>query len=156
VLSPRSKRVIGVGLLVGVGLFFGVAYLLRDTDGPPELDLHYPGSVVIGRSETRVTLGSNASAEEIVAFYRQEVAARGFRMGGGMAGIPTTVELFACAWHLDDKVLRLAFLDKNALERRGQPFPGDHLTPYRWSVLEGTVNDADRPCDILLEGDPPP
>jgi hypothetical protein len=152
----RRRAMAGIGLLVAVAIVIGVAFLLRDMDSPPELDLHYPGSVEIERSDTRVTLGSNASAAEIAAFYRQEVAALGFQFGGGTAFIPTTVELFACAWHDDDQILRLAFLDREAIERRGQSFPGDYRTVYRWSAIPATADVLPRPCSIILEGDPQP
>jgi hypothetical protein len=152
-----------VARIAGMVILLIAAWLIlrpasqRDRFG---LDILYPGSTVImreeGSSSTRLMVRSNASTDEVLTWYRAELDHRGFRYAGS-ARTPLTTEQFACSWQDDERILRLAFMDLNTL---GSDFLDAHLdgatTLYRWSVLDRQGPGSDRPCNILLEGDPVP
>jgi hypothetical protein len=157
----RSKLVWVVVVLAGV-LVVGAWAVIRGDPvrSRPEIDLVYPGSTEVLRQETatatRLMLSSDASSDQILAFYRSNLEGRGFGFAGG-ANVPSTTEDFACAWQNGGHIVRLAFMDLDALDPE---FVVQHMTGkatlYRWSVIEGEVLSSPRPCNILLEGDPVP
>lgn len=108
----------------------------------PEVALEYPGSEEVnsGGGEGRMTLdgpqsafawrwlGTEATYEDVERFYAEELASRGWSDGGGSSGIRTTSEFSARAWHKDDAMFRLAFLDPEAFADQ-EPF-SRHQTVY--------------------------
>jgi hypothetical protein len=126
-LKPTRVALVVVSILVVVAAVdITVArFSVTDTDRlaeRPEASLFYPGSVVLegngghngtafAHAEIFRILGSQGSMEEILEFYNSELASRGWETGGGSSGIRSTGETKVCAWHTDQLVLRLGFLE---------------------------------------------
>ncbi len=64
--------------------------------------------------------GVNASWDEIVAFFDNELTRRGWEPGGGSSGLRSTGERAVEAWHFGDRILRLGNLRKAPVENAGQ------------------------------------
>jgi len=89
----------------------------------PEYHLYYPGSTLIGqgtkdaetgpsgysRANAGATLGTDATADEVVAFYTREIAARGWQVSD-IDGVGTTSDLAAYGWRKGHVAFRVAIL----------------------------------------------
>jgi hypothetical protein len=157
--GPRPASVLLVGLLLAPLLAGcltrtsgGTAITRRqDLQKLPEERLVYPGSVVIGSGGADLdrfvaaspnpafsghVLGVNASADEVLDFYRRELPARGWQESG-VDSIAGTAEVRALGWRKENLVFRVAILRKNDPRN---PDAGDaFVTAY----------------DIAVQADPP-
>jgi hypothetical protein len=98
-----------------------------------EGQLLYPDTEVIRRSDEsgfRVLARVDATPEEILAWYQDELERLGFLDGAGAASARTSVESYACAWHREGTAVRLSFLDRRVV--LPELFDGESSTVYRW------------------------
>ncbi len=128
---PRLVRL--AALAVFAAAVFAVVASVRQSDQErlaalAEFSLFYPGSVVIREGGSGAAGGypadkwrrlrTDASTESVLAFYLAELTKAGWATGGGSAGARTTSETKACAWHTDDRILRLSFWDMDKFVKR--------------------------------------
>lgn len=94
-----------------------------------------PGKNLVGR---RVYFGSNASEDEIKAFYSTLLDGRqGWVPDGSTSGLMTTAEIDACTWHSSDLTFRLGLRNMRGWRElraadRGWP------TVFSIEVLDGS------------------
>lgn len=127
-LRPLAREnLVRLGALVLVGLFLA-AILGCEASGQhrlaqlPEAQLYYPGSETLGdggrdggwtiigttNPSWRVILGTDASVEEVLAFYETELADRNWERGSQSR---TTSEIVAHSWSRDGTRVRIGFKD---------------------------------------------
>jgi hypothetical protein len=118
----------------------------------PEASLVYPGSTVLREGGYDATteavagiwrqLATTASMDEILAFYRAELAAAGWETGGGCCVFSALHERQTCAWHRSDVVLRLSFWN---MEQFAERYPDDaaNATVYEVRLMDhGSTSNA--------------
>jgi hypothetical protein len=121
-----TRRALVVSILIAALAGFATALWWRvaegdvaDLNGLPESALSYPGSTLTqtgsrnGSTESSAALFrvwvSAGNVENVVGFYRTELARRGWTEGAGASVIPTVSELRVCGWNKDGVRLRLSF-----------------------------------------------
>lgn len=80
-------------------------------------------------------LGTNASEDEVLAFYRTELAAHGLSPGGASAATGIRREGQVCAWHTPDFVFRLSFWKLDEWRSR-YPDEPPYSTVYEVRLLD--------------------
>jgi hypothetical protein len=117
-LRPRLLRLTALAALFPIAIAVLVVawprLIVSDQDRlsqRPEASLYYPGSVLISRGGSGATvagapairrqLGTDSSLDEVLTFYRRELAATGWETGGGSSAATGTDESQACAWHTE-------------------------------------------------------
>lgn len=112
----------------------------------PEFSLFFPGSVVVEQggsgtgfmnptAHTWRMLGTTASADEVLTFYRDALMERGWELGGGgVMAIDRPRETKACGWHTNETTLRLGFRD---IDEYRKVYPGNagYATVYELGLF---------------------
>jgi hypothetical protein len=111
----------------------------------PEASLFFPGSILLREGGHGATTGSVAETwrqlatertmDDVLAFYRRELAALGWKTGGGSSAGLVTNESQACVWHTDDVVLRVSFLKMDEF-RKQYPSDPEHATVYELRLID--------------------
>ena len=127
----------------------------------PEASLAYPGSMFIRGGSRDATseapaavsqqYGSDASVEEILAFYTAEMTHRGFATGADGSITRSLEEFRVCGWHRDDVVVRVSWWD---IGRYAQMVPdaARFSTVYEVRLLR---RKADPTVQLLCTDAPP-
>lgn len=164
----RTRIVVGRWLLVALiltvfGLLcaFGIRAWSERNPTPQdrlwaseEASLYAPGSTLLrsgGRGPTfessalvHLQLATEASADYVLAFYVQELAARGWLTGGGSSVIGVDFESQVCAWHDGSRILRLSFWRQ---DRWQEAYPDDpHVTVYEIALIGRTRSRTEPAC----------
>ena len=157
-----SARLLVLGTIVVAGFVIVSNWPKSDLDrlrATPAAALIFPGSTVISEkgidsgtsfayrqvATLNRILGSSASLETVLAFYRQEMQDAGWATGGGSTIIMSgDFELQACAWHTPGLVLRLGFSDPN-LWAKSHP-EGAYPTIYTIALYQESPKSNDVPC----------
>lgn len=118
-----------------------------------EASLYYPGSVLLesGGNESGVshsaqiqrTLGTQASIDDVVAFYDGELIAKGWDTGGSSM-TPGRDESKVCSWHTTDFTLLLTF--RNLDEYPHPPSDHEFATVYDFTIFDHGSLDGYRAC----------
>ena len=88
---------------------------------------------------------TEASPDAVLAFYRPELAALGWKVGGGSSAIPGRHESKACGWFTNDFVFRLSFWKSDKFV---QQYPGDapHTTVYELRLIGHGLASSNLAC----------
>jgi hypothetical protein len=101
-------------------------------------------------------LATSAPMEEVLAFYRAELAGAGWETGGGSSTLSTLHERQTCAWHRSDLIVRLSFWNMEQFAER-YPNEGTYSTVYDLSLIDhGSTYNEDDCTRGLLEYLPSP
>lgn len=114
--------------------------------------MYYPGSTLIGqggkdaengpvfysRASAGGTAGTNATIEDVFAFYDRELTTRGWRLSTADTAVGTS-DLRAYAWRKGSVIFRLAFLRKGDPRN---PSTGDSFTtPFDFALIADDPRD---------------
>lgn len=148
-IGPRQI----IGLLVAVVGIAALALVLAPRQSEteqlsalPEASLIYPASTLLRHGSHRALAqnpaaiwfeySSEASVEDILAFYTDELATRGFEWGAGSSTTRAVEESRACGWQRDrdDLLVRVSFWRPESYTRK---FPEDpaYSTVYDVRVM---------------------
>jgi hypothetical protein len=148
-------RAVVLALLVVAAVYFAahvIGAANRPTDferlqAQPEFSLFYPGSIVVeqggyGRgfmvpsAAVWRLLSTDASQEDVLAFYRDALGKRGWEVGAGAElVIDRGRETQACGWHTNTTTLRLALLNMDEF-RRIYSSDARFATAYRLGLFD--------------------
>jgi hypothetical protein len=148
--APPKRRWLLVAAIIAVASVSVYIWVNRSTPvrvaGSDAARVAHPASTLLASGPSEFgglpaylhVFGSEEPIPAISDYYDAALNRLGFIDGAGMASVPTTDELYTCAWHGDDLVVRLAFIDRDEAVQLYPDIPSvqEYRTVYRWLVVD--------------------